>query len=49
MEAKSPLPTPTPSEVKPLATEKKKPGRKKKAVIPIKIVYHETPIILTFD
>jgi len=42
-------PTPTPNEVKPLATEKKKPGRKKKAVIPIKIVHHETPITITFD
>lgn len=49
MEAKSQTPTPTVNDVKPLATEKKKPGRKKKAVIPIKIVYHETPVILTFD
>ena len=49
MEAKSPPPTPTVNDVKPLATEKKKPGRKKKAVIPIKIVHHETPITITFD
>ncbi len=42
-------PVKTPNETKPLATEKKKPGRKKKAVIPIKIVQYETPITITFD
>jgi hypothetical protein len=34
---------------KPLATEKKKPGRKKKVVEPMRIVISDTPIVLSFD
>ena len=49
METTSPTPPTTPTETKPLATEKKKPGRKKKPVIPIKIVHYDTPYVLTFD
>ena len=43
-------PTPTqPIETKPVVKEKKKPGRKKKPIVPIKIVQYETPITITFD
>ena len=49
MEATSPTPATTKTETKPLATEKKKPGRKKKAVIPIQIIHYETPIVVRFD
>jgi hypothetical protein len=35
-------------KAKPLATEKKKPGRKKKPVKPITVTHSETPIVLEF-
>jgi len=35
--------------VKPITTEKKRPGRKKKIIEPMKIVISQTPIVLSFD
>lgn len=46
MEATSPT---QPIETQPVVKEKKKPGRKKKPIVPIKIVQYETPITITFD
>jgi hypothetical protein len=34
---------------KPLAAERKKPGRKRKPVVPVKITVMAEPIVLTFD
>jgi hypothetical protein len=34
---------------KPLAPERKKPGRKRKPVVPVKITVMAEPIVLTFD
>ena len=45
----SPLDAYRGSGPKPLAAERKKPGRKRKPVVPVKITVMAEPIVLTFD